>query len=148
MWYGLESGVVRGIGEIGGLSPRVPFLDRRQSGPFGHQGWIYGTIAAQHSVQLTEMDYDADTLQWTGNSEDSDKATLAQAGGEKEESCTQLYKRRGDREKEKEGGRGSLRRLFSCQWPMMPDPSLSLSPLAAYSVFPHLRGNQRRMPLC
>lgn len=38
--------------------------------------------------------------------------------------------------------------LFSCQWPMMPDPSLSLSPLALYSVFSHLRGNQRCMLLC
>lgn len=37
-WRGGESG------EIGGFSPRVPFLDRRQSGPFGHQGWIYGTV--------------------------------------------------------------------------------------------------------
>lgn len=38
----LESGVVRGIGEIGGLSPRVPFLDRRRSGPLGHRGGYMG----------------------------------------------------------------------------------------------------------
>lgn len=44
--------------------------------------------------------------------------------------------------------RGSLLWLFICQWPAMPDPSLSLSPLALYSVFSHLRGNQRRMLLC
>lgn len=44
--------------------------------------------------------------------------------------------------------RGSLQRLFSCQWPVMPDPSLSLSPLALYSVFSHLPGNRRCMLLC
>lgn len=33
-----------GIREIGGLSPRAPFLDRRQSGPLGHQRWIYGPV--------------------------------------------------------------------------------------------------------
>lgn len=32
--------------------------------------------------------FQPDTLQWTGNSEDSDKATAAQAGGEKEELFT------------------------------------------------------------
>lgn len=36
---------------------------------------------------------------------------------------------------------GSLHRLFNCQWPMMPDPSHSLSPLALYCVFSHLCGN-------
>lgn len=47
----LESGVARGVavvvvgrGGVGGLSPRVPFLDRRQSGLFGHRGSIYGTM--------------------------------------------------------------------------------------------------------
>lgn len=33
--------------------------------------------------------FQPDTLQWTGNSEDSDKATAAQAGGEKKELFTQ-----------------------------------------------------------
>ena len=47
--------------------------------------------------------FQADTLQWTGNSEDSDKATAAQAGGEKEELRTQAVQeeRRSKRKKRK-----------------------------------------------
>ncbi|KAG7214837.1 hypothetical protein INR49_010729 [Caranx melampygus] len=40
--------------------------------------------------------FQVDTLQWTGNSEDSDKATAAQAGGEKKSCAHNKYKRRGE----------------------------------------------------
>lgn len=43
-----------------------------------------------------------DTLQWIGNSEDSDKATAAQAGGDNEEGLAAAECRRG--EAEEEGG--------------------------------------------
>lgn len=48
-----------------------------------------------------------DTLQWIGNSEDSDKATAAQAGGDNEEGLAAAECRRG--EAEEEGGMGGGR---------------------------------------
>lgn len=47
--------------------------------------------------------FQPDTLQWTGNSEDSDKATAAQAGGEKEELFTQAAQ-------EERRGKGAVRK--------------------------------------
>lgn len=46
-----------------------------------------------------------DTLQWIGNSEDSDKATAAQAGGDNEEGLAAAECRRGEgRQRKKMGG--------------------------------------------
>lgn len=46
--------------------------------------------------------FQADTLQWTGNSEDSDKATAAQAGGEKEGAVRNKQSRKRGEGKENE----------------------------------------------
>lgn len=49
-----------------------------------------------------------DTLQWIGNSEDSDKATAAQAGGDNEEGLAAAKCRMGVAEEDGRTGREKL----------------------------------------
>lgn len=69
--------------------------------------------------------FQPDTLQWTGNSEDSDKATAAQAGGEKEELFTQAVQ-------EERRGKDAVRKKERKKW--APSPSLIVKVFSRHAV--------------